>query len=242
MDLFKVAFISTIYKVAEEHETGCKWCGTRDLTAPGRHLRATLTSPALVYVSSTTAMQSYPDQKDRGRYLGIWSAMMNSGAVVGGIINFATNYNRSGGGGISSFTYLIFIGLECTGVIWALLLSPTSRVRRRDGTRPQTSSSKITWKGELQALWAHARLRTSWLAFLPAFYSFFYGGTMGTYLTLHFSVRSRALSTMVTPICTIPSVVIFGKLLDSQRWSQKTRAWLALVSWIIPQAVSAVQL
>lgn len=33
--------------------------------------------------------------------------------------------------------------------------------------------------------------------FLPSFFSFFYGGTMGTYLSLHFSVRSRALSSLL---------------------------------------------
>lgn len=32
---------------------------------------------------------------------------------------------------------------------------------------------------------------------LPSFYSFFYGGTMGTYLSLHFSVRARALSSLL---------------------------------------------
>lgn len=37
----------------------------------------------------------------------------------------------------------------------------------------------------------------TWLVFFPAFYSFFYGGTMGTYLSLHFSVRARALSSLI---------------------------------------------
>ena len=37
----------------------------------------------------------------------------------------------------------------------------------------------------------------TWLMFVPAFYSFFCGGVMGTYLSLHFSVRSRALSSFL---------------------------------------------
>ncbi|KAK1952005.1 MFS general substrate transporter [Colletotrichum sublineola] len=195
-----------------------------------------------LYVSSTTAMQTYPDQKDRGWYLGLWSAMMNSGAIIGGIINFTTNIRRSDAGGVLWFTYLIFVGLECTGFIWTLLLSPTSHVRRKDGTRPNISGRKMTWKDEFEALWAHARLKTSWLSFAPAFYSFFYGGTMGTYLTLHFSVRARALSTILVPLCTIPSVMAYGKLLDMNRWCQKTRAWVALCSWVIPQTACFVWL
>lgn len=35
---------------------------------------------------------------------------------------------------------------------------------------------------------------------------------------------------------TIPSVIAFGKLLDSQRWSQVSRGWLAFAMWVIPQA------
>jgi hypothetical protein len=35
------------------------------------------------------------------------------------------------------------------------------------------------------------------LLFFPAFYSFFCGGVYGTYLSLHFTVRARALSSLI---------------------------------------------
>jgi len=38
-----------------------------------------------------------------------------------------------------------------------------------------------------------------------------------------------------TAAITIPSVVIFGKLLDSQRWPQRPKAWVAFSLWILPQ-------
>lgn len=41
---------------------------------------------------------------------GIWSAMRNTGSVIGGAINFSTNYDRAGSGGIAWKTYLIFVG------------------------------------------------------------------------------------------------------------------------------------
>lgn len=41
---------------------------------------------------------------------GIWSAMRNSGSVIGGAINFATNHDDANGGGIAWSTYLIFVG------------------------------------------------------------------------------------------------------------------------------------
>ncbi|KAJ5362552.1 hypothetical protein N7541_003396 [Penicillium brevicompactum] len=190
---------------------------------------------AFLYVAETTAMLSYPQQDDRGFYLGIWSAMRSSGSVMGGAINFSTNYSKSSEGGIAWSTYLIFVGFECTGVIWAFLLSPTQRVRRRDGSKI-AMSSRITWKQEFAALLKHLQRKKTWLLFLPAFYSFFYGGTMGTYLSLHFSVRARALSSLIIPSVTIPIVIAYGKLLDFSRWSQTKRAWIAFALWAIPQA------
>lgn len=188
-----------------------------------------------LYVAETAAMLSYPDPDKRGLYLGIWSAMRNSGSVVGGAVNFATNYGDSSAGGIKWSTYLIFVGFECTGIIWAFMLSPTRRVRRKNGcTIPQGDS--VSWKREFVALWRHLRRPKTWLVFLPAFYSFFYGGTMGTYLSLHFSVRARALSTIIVPTVTIPMVMAFGRLLDTKRWSQKTRGWIGFMCWLIPQA------
>jgi predicted outer membrane repeat protein len=41
---------------------------------------------------------------------GVWSAMRSTGSVVGGAINFSTNYSRAKGGGIAWATYLIFVG------------------------------------------------------------------------------------------------------------------------------------
>ncbi|KAE9981665.1 hypothetical protein EG327_006139 [Venturia inaequalis] len=137
--------------------------------------------------------------------------------------------------GIAWGTYLIFVAFACTGIIWALLLSPTRLVRRRDGSRVPTSST-TSWAGELKALARHLRAPKTWLVFIPAFYSFFYGGTMGTYLSLHFSVRARALSTLITPSITVPMVIAFGRLLDTKHWSQKTRAWISFAFWVIPQA------
>ncbi|KAK5045699.1 hypothetical protein LTR84_009068 [Exophiala bonariae] len=189
----------------------------------------------LLYVSESTAMLSYPHPNDRGLYLGIWSAMRNSGSVIGGAINFSNNSGSPKAGGVTWSTYLIFIAFESTGIIYALMLSKTSKVRRPDGSGVAMAQD-ISWGQEFKALLKHMKLKKTWLMFVPAFYSFFYGGTNGTYLSLHFSVRARALSSLLSPTITIPMVIAFGKLLDTKRWPQRKRAWLSFLCWIIPQA------
>ncbi|KAL5603968.1 hypothetical protein FOVSG1_006718 [Fusarium oxysporum f. sp. vasinfectum] len=187
-----------------------------------------------LYVAESTAMLSYPQADDRGFYLGIWSAMRNSGSVIGGAINFSNNHSEANAGGVAWSTYLIFVAFECTGVIWTLLLSPTRRVRRRDSTKVPITG-RTSWKQEFAALWRHLQRRKAWLMSTPAFYSFFCGGTMGTYLSLHFSVRTRALSSLILPSLTIVMVIAYGKLLDTPRWSQTKRAWISFACWVIPQ-------
>lgn len=74
-------------------------------------------------------MLSYPDANDRGLYLGIWSAMRNSGSIIGGAINFSTNYSDSSAGGISWSTYLIFVGFG--GYLYSKMLEEISNQNTR---------------------------------------------------------------------------------------------------------------
>ena len=85
---------------------------------------------------------------------------------------------------------------ECTGVVWAALLSQTRKVLRFDGTRIPASEN-VSWLKEFKALGKHLMSPRIWLMAIPALYSFFYGAVCGTYLSLNFSVRSRALSSLV---------------------------------------------
>jgi hypothetical protein len=119
-----------------------------------------------LYVGESTAMLTYPQAGDRGKYLsesllgvlcgthltpGIWAGMRNSGSVIGGAISFGVNAKATGAGAVALTTYIIFITFESTGPIWAFLLSPTSKVRRNDGSRVYVSED-VSWKEEFKAL------------------------------------------------------------------------------------------
>jgi hypothetical protein len=43
-----------------------------------------------------------------------------------------------------------------------------------------------------------------------------------------------------TAICSIVTLLAFGALLDYSKWSQKTRAWISLGVWAIPQAAALI--
>jgi hypothetical protein len=50
-----------------------------------------------------------------------------------------------------------------------------------------------------------------------------------------FTLHTAIYILIRTACITIPSVLVFGRLLDSQRWPQRRRAWAAFLLWILPQ-------
>ncbi|WWD06125.1 hypothetical protein V865_004210 [Kwoniella europaea PYCC6329] len=196
-------------------------------------------SNGFLYVAESTAMLSYPRFQDRGTYISIWSAMRNSGGIIGGAIILATNYKTSGAGAVSAATYLIFLGFEASGPIWAFLLSPTKKTRRPDGTKIPTSK-EMTWKSELKALALHFRHPRTWIMAVPSFYSFFFLGTYSTFLATHFSVRARALASFLGPTGAVCTALLFGRFLNSKRISQKVKIWLGMTLVLVPQLASFI--
>lgn len=81
---------------------------------------------------------------------------------------------------------------------FAFLITPLEKVVRSDGTRILVSEGLST-KMEFKQI---GRTMTSSLILLSAIWalwSFFYSGTWSTYLATYFSVRARALSSLVSP-------------------------------------------
>jgi hypothetical protein len=189
--------------------------------------------------------------------------MRNAGSLTGGIISLANNIKNKGGGAVSRSTYLCFIAFECLGVFAAFLLSHQRKVRRKDGSKV-AQTEKVSWGREIIMLFRHLRLKRTLVMIIPCtfrrlpahpcwaltlssapsrlsdMYSFWYGGTTSTYLSLHFSVRARALSSFITPLGCIITTALFGILLDSRRFSQRKRAWMCFLCWIVPQAASFI--
>lgn len=63
-------------------------------------------------------MISYPEEHRRGFYISIWVIMRNVGSIIAGGITFGLNIARDGYGGVTTNTYLVFLGLECIGELY----------------------------------------------------------------------------------------------------------------------------
>lgn len=166
----------------------------------------------------------YPEQHKRGRYIATWFTFRNAGNMVGGAINLALNYKANRVGSVGYETYLAFIALQCLGLFFGLLLSNPDKVVRDDGSRIEAPRG-INWRTEGREMWRLATSRPI-LLLTPLFW--YYGWIQaypGTFLATYFTVRSRALASLLSAIVGSFSTWLAGSLVDLP-WtrSRRTRA------------------
>ncbi|KAK6215884.1 hypothetical protein LQW54_004064 [Pestalotiopsis sp. IQ-011] len=180
-------------------------------------------SGGIFWATEGAIMLSYPEPEKRGRYLAYWLTYRNSGSILGGIINLAFNYKGASTGKLDWRTYIVFVVLQCLGPAAAFFLSSPEKVRRRNGTRVQMAervSDKDEVKGLLQVF-----LRKDFFLILPYFvYVTWELPYIGSYLSLYFSVRSRALASLVSALAQVAATLLFGAFLDWTRFDLNKRA------------------
>ncbi|KAI0109790.1 MFS general substrate transporter [Daldinia grandis] len=189
-------------------------------------------SSGIFWATEGTIMLSYPEPEKRGRYLAYWLSYRNSGSILGGVINLAFNYRGRTTGKLDWRTYIVFVALQCLGPVCSLLLTPPEKVVRRNGSRVQLSE-RISDLEELKAL-TRVLLRKDFLLIIPYFvYVTWELPYISAYLSLYFSVRSRALASLVSAIAQVVTTLAFGAFLDWTRVSLNKRARYGYIAIMI---------
>ncbi|UPX16442.1 uncharacterized protein EKO05_0006841 [Ascochyta rabiei] len=168
-------------------------------------------------------MLSYPPPESRGRYLAYWLAYRNSGAILGGAINLAFNYSGKKLGKLDWKTYIVFVVLQCLAPAVAMLLSNPEKVQRKNGTKVKLMPkipAKVEFAETLKLL-----LRKEMLLLIPYFcYVTWSLPYIGSYMSLYFSVRSRALTSLATALAQVLATGILGSFLDWELLTLNQRA------------------
>ncbi|OAL47410.1 MFS general substrate transporter [Pyrenochaeta sp. DS3sAY3a] len=188
----------------------------------------------LFWAAEGAIMLSYPPPENRGKYLAYWLAYRNSGAILGGAINLSFNYSGKRLGKLDWRTYIVFVVLQCLGPAVAMLLSPPHKVQRRNGTKVKLLA-KIPAKEELKETLKLASRKEFFLLipyFLYVTWSLPY---IGSYMSLYFSVRSRALASLVTALAQVLATGIMGTFLDWKRLTLNQRARFGFLAQIPAQ-------
>ncbi|GAA5831363.1 hypothetical protein JCM5353_007141 [Sporobolomyces roseus] len=191
-------------------------------------------SAGLFWAVEGSCVMGYPEPRKRGKYLAYWLAFRNGGMLLGGAINLGLNATNSKGGSVSSETYIVFIVLQCLAPFVGYLVSNPSQVWRPDGTRPNMEK-KQTFRQEMQSLWSVIKRKEILLLFPISIYAQWSSAYTGSFLTLYFSVRSRALGSFLVAIGAIVANAILGAFLDTTILSKKLKArtsYIAIMSML----------
>ena len=182
----------------------------------------------IFWLTEGAIVLAYPEKDRRGIYLAYWLASRIVGQMIGGAVSLGVNSNNSERGSISVDTYLIFISVQCIGPFIAMLLSPPHRVQRADHTAVKIHIPK-NLSVELRTMWK-LLCRKEILLLLPMiFQSVFSEAFFSTFNASYFTVRSRALASLVASTCVIFCNFGLGFWLDWRRPSINTRAITAFV-------------
>lgn len=171
-------------------------------------------------------------------------SFQNLGASLGGIINLALNLGRNYRGSVSSESYIALMTIMCLGLPFALAVSRPSKVQRSDGRKVKLVKAPSLAK-EYSGLLNLIKTPTV-LALLPVtIYAYWFLSYQWGFNSAYFTVRTRALNSMLFYISGSITSIVWGLFLDWERFSRRTRAivgfWILVfftgASWIIGLAV-----
>lgn len=171
-------------------------------------------------------MMSYPEEKDKGKFVAIFWALFNCGGILGSFIALILNLQNTTGG-VSTGTYTAFVIVMGIGVMFSMTLANPSSVVREDGT-PIAIAKSAHWTEELKgamSVWKEWRM----LALIPAFLAsnWFYAYQFRVN-SIYFDPSTRALNDLMYWALQVIGAIMIGYLLDCERFSRRNRGLLAL--------------
>ncbi|GAA5990348.1 hypothetical protein JCM5350_006888 [Sporobolomyces pararoseus] len=177
---------------------------------------------------------AYPETNRRAHRLSLWLILNQFGSIVGGAINLSLNVKTESSGSVGLSTYAVFVALQALGPFVALLLSSPEKVQRLDGTKVVIASGLgfVEETKEVLKLWAQPRVLLLTIVFFQAQWA---PAATGTYLASYFSVRARALSSLVTAFAAQGIFYLLGFFLDWQKFTLRSRATysgLFIFAWL----------
>ncbi|KAJ3546948.1 hypothetical protein NM208_g1748 [Fusarium decemcellulare] len=183
----------------------------------------------IFWLTEGAIVLAYPEKHRRGKYLAYWLASRIVGQMVGGSVTLGVNSDHREQGHISVETYLVFISIQALGPFVAALLSSPHQVQRSDRS-PVVIDIPQGLKSELRNMWSLVCRKEILLLVPMMFQSVFSEAFFSTYNATYFTVRARALASLVASACVIVSNFTLGFFLDWRKPTLHTRAVGAFIA------------
>ncbi|RFU25807.1 hypothetical protein B7463_g10542, partial [Scytalidium lignicola] len=188
-------------------------------------------SASLLWAAQGAVCMSYPMEADKGKAFALFWTLFQLGSVIGSIITLCLEWTPKAVN-TSDTTYAVFIIIIVIGCFVPLLLSPSNKVIRKDGTHVVVPAMP-TWKSEIMGM-----LRILWedkwiITIFPFFFSsnYFYTYQGNDYNAGNFTLRTRYFNALWGNLFNMAGAWIMGVALDfkPKRFSRKVRARVGLI-------------
>ncbi|KAI5829032.1 MFS general substrate transporter [Schizophyllum commune Tattone D] len=179
----------------------------------------------MLWTAQGSLMLSYPQEHQKGRFIGIFWAIFNLGGIVGAAVSLGANYN-SRAGAVNNSTYITFLVLTSIGVLIPLLMVDPRSMVRSDGSR-LANPRHPSWKNEFYGLYITVKTDPMILMLFPMFFvsNWFYTWQFNDYNAAIFNIRARSLNNLVYWVAQVIGSVSIGILLDQHRLPRRLRAF-----------------
>lgn len=175
-----------------------------------------------LWASEGAIALGYPTVADRGKFTGIWLGLRELGQLIGSSIQLSLNVKADQRGKVGYSTYLILIALQCLGLPLAFLVSSPQKVIRGDGTRLPDPTTGKSVRREFGKLFRLLKTKRVYLL-IPILVGFNWNNSyQSIYMTNYFSVRSRALGSLMAGIMATIANIFWGWFLDLKCFSRPT--------------------
>ncbi|XWS43024.1 hypothetical protein CRYUN_Cryun16bG0065400 [Craigia yunnanensis] len=182
----------------------------------------------LLWAGEGAIMTSYPPSNRKGTYISLFWSIFNMGGVIGGLIPFILNYNRSEAASVNDATYIGFMCFMSAGILLSFAILPPDQVVRDDGTRCTNVkySSVSTEAAEILKLFLNWKM----LLIVPAAWAsnFFYSYQFNNVNGLLFNLRTRGLNNVFYWGAQMLGSIGIGYILDFSFQSMRTRGFVGI--------------
>lgn len=176
----------------------------------------------LFWATEGAIIIGYPRDEWRGRSITCWVAFKEMGSIVSSSINLGLSARDNKAGSVGYEVYYVTLVIMCLALPIALLVSPTSKVIHSNG-EPVRLEHAGTYRLEYHRLGELIR-RPDVLLIIPfAWFAYFYYSFAHTFVNKNFSVRGRALTSLLTAIASVIGSSVIAILADRKRSRSTSR-------------------
>ncbi|EJD54159.1 MFS general substrate transporter [Auricularia subglabra TFB-10046 SS5] len=185
----------------------------------------------LLWTAQGVLMLAYSTEEAKGRYIAIFWAIFNMGAVIGAAVPLGHYAKTLEDQSVGNAVYIAFIVITGLGVLTTLVLAKPATVRRVDGSQAVVPVSQ-SWTIEILNVGRALVADPAILLLFPFFAAsnWFYTWQFNAYNLALFNPRARGLNNLLYWLSQIIGAGLMGVFLDAKGLNRRARA---LGGWII---------